>query len=200
VHNLFHSSRPRAADGFPLREQGVGWTEMQSPGPGTARCRPKSWRGSDQSEGGDAQRGRGSQSVLSRDSWVVGVRPRSAGWAASAAAICARAATIWVRSPAAMIGVGSVSFWGSRSRTHLLAPKNGHQMRKVTCRSPLRARVHPCRSRYPYSKTQTPRKLTVSSQDLQETLAQMVCRGDGPIMERTIRSATGRQWKIIGAG
>ena len=38
--------------------------------------------GSDQSEGGEAQRGRGSPSVLSRDSWVVGVRPRK--WAAPA--------------------------------------------------------------------------------------------------------------------
>lgn len=49
----------------------------------------------------------------------------SAGRAADAATVCARAATIWVRSPAAMIGGGSVSFWGSCSRTHLLASKVG---------------------------------------------------------------------------
>ena len=40
----------------------------------------------------------------------------SAGRAADAAAVCARAATIWVRSPAATIGGGSVSFWGGLSR------------------------------------------------------------------------------------
>ena len=26
------------------------------------------------------------------------------------------------------------------------------------------------------------------------------CRGAGPLMERTIQSGTGRQWKVIGAG
>ncbi len=31
-------------------------------------------------------------------------------------------------------------------------------------------------------------------------LAQLWCRGIGPIMERTIQSVNGRQWKVIGIG
>ncbi len=32
------------------------------------------------------------------------------------------------------------------------------------------------------------------------TFAQLAVRGTGPIMERTIQSGTGRQWKVIGIG
>ncbi len=32
------------------------------------------------------------------------------------------------------------------------------------------------------------------------TFAQLGCRGIGPIMERTIQSVNGRQWKVIGIG
>ncbi len=31
------------------------------------------------------------------------------------------------------------------------------------------------------------------------TIAPLGCRGTGPIMERTIQSATGRHWKVIGS-
>ncbi len=34
----------------------------------------------------------------------------------------------------------------------------------------------------------------------QTAIAHSGCRGAGPIMERTIRSATGRHWKVIGIG
>ncbi len=34
----------------------------------------------------------------------------------------------------------------------------------------------------------------------QAPIAHLGCRGTGPLMERTIQSATGRQWKVIGTG
>ena len=34
----------------------------------------------------------------------------------------------------------------------------------------------------------------------QTAIAHSGCRGDGPQMERTVQSSTGRQWKLIGTG
>jgi hypothetical protein len=34
----------------------------------------------------------------------------------------------------------------------------------------------------------------------QTTIAHSGCRGNGPIMGRTVRSVTGRLWKVIGLG
>jgi hypothetical protein len=34
----------------------------------------------------------------------------------------------------------------------------------------------------------------------EEHFARFACRGDGPMMERTIASVTGRQWMVIGTG
>jgi hypothetical protein len=35
---------------------------------------------------------------------------------------------------------------------------------------------------------------------VKDRFAQLGCRGAGPIMERTVRSATGRHWKVVGTG
>jgi hypothetical protein len=110
VQSLYHPSRPMAAYGFDLVEQGVGWAEMaterarscRAPSEISERLRPIGGR--------RGSAGARESERLERGLVGGGREAEGAGWAASAAAICARAATIWMRSSAAMIGVGSVSF------------------------------------------------------------------------------------------
>ena len=117
-----------AACGFDLVEHGVGWAERVTARAQGCRAPPEILEGL-RPIGGRRGSAGAQESARLAPGLVGGVREvedvRSAGRPADAPAVGARTATIWGRSPATRIRGGSVRFWGTCRRPHLLASNVG---------------------------------------------------------------------------